>query len=61
MESTEDIAVPSIRVEGKGEVHRWRRVNTLRHSVGGHSLPTTGMQPAGSDGVLRTVSELIST
>ncbi len=34
---------------------------TLWHSVEGHSLPTVGMWLAGSDVVLRTVSELIST
>ncbi len=60
MESTEDIAVPSVRVRGTGEVRRWRRVNTLRHSVEGHSLPTIGIQLARSAGVFRTVSELIS-
>ncbi len=31
------------------------------HSIGGHSLPTIGMQLAGSDVHPLTVSELIST
>ncbi len=59
MESTEDIVVPSTRVRGRGDVRRWRRVNTVLHSVAGHGRPTIEMQLAGSDGVLRSESELI--
>ncbi len=50
-----------LKSEGRGEVRRWRRVNTLRHSVEGHSLPTIVMQLTGFNGVPRTVSELLLT
>ncbi len=61
MESTKDIAGPSIRVRGKGGGPPMETCEHFAAFSGRNSHLTIGMQLASSDGVLRTVSELIST
>ncbi len=61
MESTEHIAVPSISVRGKGGGPPMATCEHFAAFSGRSQLLTIGMQLAGSGGVLRTLSELIST
>ncbi len=61
MESTEDIAVPSIRVRGKGGGPPMATCEHFAAFSGRSQSSDHWNQLAGSGGVLRTVSELIST